>query len=77
MRKYNKKVPVKTAKDSYVETLKKQIRRLEKDKRELISKLKTLERDFEKTCNVMKEKVDPYTLEEVMKMVQDAEKRKK
>ena len=56
----------KEAKDGEVERLKRKIKRLEKDKRELISKLNTLEQVLKKNFEVLKGSVEDITVEELI-----------
>ena len=61
-------------KDSEVKRLKGIIRRLESDKRKLLSELKTLEDAFGKSITHIKGKLDKTSVEEVIKSVSKGQK---
>lgn len=58
-------------KDGEVKRLKGIIRRLESDKRKLLSEVKTLEEAFEKTIVHVKGKINNKTIEEVLKDINE------
>jgi len=64
--KIKKGARVKEAKSAEVEKLKQRIRRLQKDKRELITKLNTLERAFERNVRVLKGSTEDLSVEELI-----------
>lgn len=61
----------KEEKDGESKRLKNIIRRLESDKRKLLSELKTLEEAFEKNIEFLKGKVDEFSLDELLKAAND------
>ena len=61
-------------KDGEVKRLKGIIRRLESDKRKLLSELKTLEDAFDKSITHIKGKVDKTSIEDVIKSVNKGQK---
>jgi archaellum component FlaC len=64
--KVKKGAIVKEAKSAEVQKLKNRIKRLEKDKRELISKLNTLEAAFEKNIKFLKGSTEDVTVEDLI-----------
>ncbi len=77
MGRKHKTIPRNSGESGEVKKLKDRVRRLDSDKRKLISELKTLQEAFDKTRHFIDDRLDGVPVEKVLKALKDETKLKK
>jgi hypothetical protein len=76
IRKPHKSFPREAGESGEVRKLKDAVRRLESDKRKLISELETLKAAFQRTTSFIESKFDKIPVEEVLSLIKQKKKKK-
>jgi hypothetical protein len=76
MKKPHKSFPREAGESGEVRKLKDAIRRLDSDKRKLISELETLKAAFQRTTHFLESKFDKIPVEEVLSLIKEKRRKK-